>query len=194
MADFRATWFFNDAVDNVGWTENWWISATDAPSALAIVANYQVVRSNLLLDSSAITAIRICNVNAPRDSYYDPTGLPVAGTIARATYPLAGVWDCLLCRRDSALNNVLGHLFLHMVPAAIFTGRVYNPGAVSGVGWIAKFAAFVAEVTGGGYLLRTNPAGGPITYPVTNVFLGLRRSERKLGRPFDALRGRRAVA
>jgi hypothetical protein len=193
MPYFKATWFFTDIIDTVGWTENWWVFTTDAAAALTVVSNYATVRAALLLDSTSITAIRVSSVGMPRDSLYLGTGLPVAGTIGRISNPLAGVWDVLLCRRDVANNNLLGHMSLHMVPGSIFAGRVYVPGGASSIGWAAKFTAFGVEVTNGNYLLRQK-SGVTWGYIPCTTFLGVRRSERRLGRPFDGLRGRRLVA
>jgi len=195
MATYKMTFFLQNSVDNTGWTENWWTLATDAVTALGNVNNYLTVRAATLLDSCSIVALRACNVDTPRDSLYLGTSLPIAGTIARATYPAAGTWDCLLCRRDITLNNLIGHMFMHGVPAAIFTGRAYTPAAVSGLNWVVKFANFVTELTSGPYYLRKKQTGPPpFTYGECVTFLGIRRTEHKLGRPFDALRGRRAVA
>lgn len=193
MAKFKMTWFFEDSVDSVGWSENWWVEAADNVTAISDVSAYSALRAALLLDSSSIVAVRACNVDGRRDSYFQQSGLPVNGTIVRATYPLAGVWDCLLCRRDVVTSDQLGHMFLHIVPAGIFIGRKYVPGNVTGIGWIAKFNAFDAEVTSGTYLLRQVRPTFTL-YPPCTYFAGIRRTERRLGRPFDALRGRRAVA
>jgi hypothetical protein len=194
MPTFRCTWFFTSDKYQVGWTENWWTTATDAPTASGLVSNYKVVRAALLSDAAKIITVRIASVDHPRDSFFAPTGYPVAGGIAEATYPLAGVWDALLCRRDLAFYNLLGHIFLHFVPAGIFVGRVYTPGSGTPSSWPSAFTAFGNEITvGGPYLLRKS-TGGVITYPQCTYFNGQRRTERRLGRPFDALHGRRLVA
>lgn len=194
MATFKVTWFFEDNTDLTGWTENWWVSATSAADALTTVNGYKVARTNLLLDTTTLNAVRACSIDPTRDSTFDTASLPMQGTIPRATYPSAGVWDCLLCRRDISSGVILGHMFMHQVPAGIFVGRAYDPALISALGWVAKFAAFVTEVTGGNYLLRSRTGGGSVVYTVCTTFTGLRRTERRLGRPFDALRGRRAVA
>lgn len=193
MAFYKATWFLQSNPYAVGWTENWWVSASTAVDALANVANYKTVRAALLSDQAQITTLRVSNVDPPRDSLFDSTGLPLAGGILAASFPIAGVWDALLCRRDITLNTLLGHMFMHFVPANIFTGRAYNPGGGSGESWATKFAAFQTEVTSGAYFLREKGVSG-FNYLPCSTFFGQRRTEHKLGRPSDGLRGRRAVA
>jgi hypothetical protein len=194
MANYKATIFFRDTTYNIGWTETWWLSATDPETALTQLANYPTVRKALLMSTSSMVAIRVSNVDHGRDSTYQTTGFPIAGTVNSTTYPIAGVWDCLLCRRDNNLGNTLGHVFLRTVPAGIFLGRDYAPGNISAIGWVAAFAAFVTEVTSGTYFMKDKLSGGGFGYQLCTQFVGMRRTERRLGRPFDALRGRRAVA
>lgn len=194
MPNFRCTWYFTSSEYQVGWTETWWTTATDAPTADTAVQHYRTTRAALLSDAASIVALRISSVDHARDSYYSTYSFPVVGGIAEATYPIAGVWDALLLRRDTLSYNVLGHMFMHFVPAGIFTGRVYTPTVVSGIGWAAKIAAFNTEIIAlSAYLLRKNTAG-VITYPSCQYLQPLRRTERRLGRPFDALHGRRLVA
>jgi len=194
MAIFKATWFFTSSKYQVGWTENWWTSAVDAPTAAGQVANYKNVRKALLSDAAQITQVRLASVDHPRDSYFDTIGVPVTGTLAEATYPIAGVWDALLIRRDVNAYNFLGHLFLHFIPAGIMVGRVYTPASGTPASWPSAFTSYGNEIAAAGaYLLRKNTAG-VITYPPCTFLIGLRRTERRLGRPFDALHGRRSVA
>jgi len=193
MATFKVTWFFQDTVDGTGWTENWWCNSTTADAAYASVSNYASVRPRLMLDTSIITQVRVSSIDTPRDSLITSL-VGAVGAIAHATYPSAGVWDALLCRRDVAGYNLLGHVFFHQVPAAIFNGRVYNPaGTVSPV-WATSLTSYVTEVTNGTYLLRKKTAPGVYSFVPCTQFIGLRRTERRLGRPFDALHGRRATA
>lgn len=194
MATYKITYFFGSSKYNIGWTENWWTSATDAASALATTSSYYTPRKNVLGDDFAIDAHRASNVDSPRDSLYvTATSFPILGTVALATYPLAGVWDCLLVRRDIGTNNLIGHMFMHGVPAGIFVGRTLaNPPTPSG--WTGLFNAFGTEVTGGNYLLRKKTAPTTYTYSQCTTLLQVRRTERRLGRPFDPLHGRRSVA
>jgi hypothetical protein len=190
MAIYKLTQFFTDAVYQTGWTESWYISGSSASGCLSTFAAVATARQALLMDSSSIFAIRASNVDTPRDSLYLSSGLPLVGTIVSATYPIAGVWDCLLVTLQSSTLNMFGHVFMHSVPAGIFVGRVYVPTHTSGIGWVANFAAWVSAIVTANLLKRQK---GPLYNPVISV-IGTRRTERRLGRPFDALRGRRSVA
>jgi hypothetical protein len=190
MANYKITQFFTDAVNQTGWSESWYISAASAAAGLTAFAPVATARQALLNDVASLFAIRASNVDTPRDSLYQASGLPLVGSIATATYPLAGVWDCLLVTAQNTTNNLFGHIFMHDVPAGIFVGRVYVPSHTSGINWVTNFATWQTALVTATILKR---AKGPVYDAVTSV-IGQRRTERRLGRPFDALRGRRVVA
>jgi hypothetical protein len=192
MPNFRVTGFYQDSTDLVGWSETWFLNAADAPTAANSYASVQTLANPLRFTTTSITAIRSSNVDAPRDSFYPTLGSGTAGTIVRATHPPAGVWDSLLFRWDAATNNFFNKKFLHEVPADIFSGRVYVGNAGY---WNTPFAAYLAAIVSpsNGIQVRKKLAGVYTYTPVTAV-TALRRVERRLGRPFDALRGRRAIA
>ena len=191
MAIYKATWFGQDNTYQVGWTENWWLNAASASAAYAAVSGYTTARLPLMMNTAFFTFVRIANVDHPRDSQVTNLS-PTVGSIVSATYPPAGPWDSLLVRRDAAANSVFGHMFLRSVPQAIFTGRTYV-GSVSAPVWSPAYTTFQTAVTSGVYLLRQLISGTP-SYPPCTQFIPMRRTERRIGRPFDALRGRRATA
>jgi hypothetical protein len=193
MAVFKGTWFYYDTEDTVGWTETWWGNASDFTSAVALFNGYAPVRQALMYSTSFITQVRISNVDSPRDSLIIPTA-GLNGPWVTATTPRAGIWDCLLLRRDAVANNVFGHLFLHLIPAGVFVGRTYGPVAPVSTSWNPAFAAFQAYVTAGNLLLRKRVPPAAPTYPPCTQCIPRYRTERRLGRPSDPLRGRRAVA
>lgn len=189
MPTYKVTYVFADNVNGVGWSEGWWAQGADAVSAGATQGNYPTVRLPLLMDTARITAIRVSNVDKPRDSVYLVLGSNPVGTIPSATRKAAGVWDCLLVKRDVTAGTLQGHMFLRMVPGDIFTGRLYTGQNLPPANWQTMFTAWVTELTGGAYFLRKK-AGGITTYVACQAVTPERRTERKLGRPFDALRGR----
>jgi hypothetical protein len=190
MANFKCTWFFEDHTYNYGWTESWFVSATDADSANLSVTNYDAKRQAIMMDTSYLVNFRVTNTDAGRDSRFYPITGSGQGTIPTTGNPVAGVWDCLLIRRDRSIGDVLGHMFLHSVPAGIFSGRNYLNGTGTPAAWYTAFTAFKTEVTGGIYLLRKEAGPGTIYVPCTTI-TPMRRTERRVGRPSDPLRGRR---
>ena len=193
MPTFRATWFFQDVTYGYGWTENWWVSATDAPTASVNVTNYASKRLAFMMDTAQWTELRISNIDPPRDSYFVAPASAAFGSIAHATINPAGVWDTLLIRRDIAGNTLLGHQFLHSVPAAIFNGRIYNAGGLPIATWLTPYSAWQTEVQSGTYLLKKK-SGSSFVYQACAAITSIRRTERRVGRPFDGLRGRRLTA
>lgn len=193
MATYRITMFFQDNVNVTGWTENWWVNAANGPAALTAFSGVYTSRVALLMDTCQMTTARASNVDHPRDSDYLNVGIPVLGTIAHATYPAAGPWDALLVRRDVSTNDLIGHIFMHGVPAGIFTGRIWQVTVAPGITFAANLTNYQTSLVSASALLRKGPATA-YTYPPCTVILGLRRTQHKVGRPFDQLRGRRAVA
>lgn len=190
MPEFKATLFFQNPTNSTGWTENWYLNSGSYLSAEASVVAYIAARVACLLDTTSITAVRIANVDPPRDSQLFTLVAGNQGTIVSATYPSAGVWDCLLVSLQNASFNLFGHLFMHDVPAGIFVGRTYVPNSVPAIGWVAKKTALDAAIVAAAFQRKKK---GP-TYEVITSSPGLRRTEHRLGRPFDTLRGRRSVA
>lgn len=195
MPNWHVTFFYTDTLENVGWTENWWYSGTLSTSVTADAITYAQARMLLAMDTSFLNQIRVCNVDPPRDSLYlDLTGVTgLQGNYNHTTVPPAGLGDALLIRRDVATRNLFGHIFLRSTPAAIFNGRTY-PSAALPTGWATNFAAFVALFTPTSNWLLRQLVAGVVTYPSVRVFIPIRRTTRRVGRPFDSLRGRRAIA
>ena len=195
MATWHVTFFFTDTLENTGWTENWWYTSTLASGVTADAITYAQARMLLAMNTSFLNQIRVSNVDPPRDSLYIDlsavTGLQ--GNYDHTTVPAAGLGDALLIRRDVLTQNLFGHMFLRSVPAGIFTGRTY-PGSPLPTGWGTNFAAFRALFTPTSNWLLRQVVGGVVTYPGCRVFIPIRRTTRRIGRPFDSLRGRRAIA
>ena len=193
MPNFKCTWFFQDTTYNVGFTETWWADAADHDSAEALVHNYVAKRMDLAQDTTFFVNLRIAKTDTPRDSKYYPPASSTPGTINSGSFPVAGVWDCLLIRRDVATYNRFGHIFMHLVPRGIFTGRLYTGILATTPTWLVRYAAWNNEVTGGSYQLRFK-SGSTFAYAACVTALQRYRTERRLGRPSDPLRGRRAIA
>lgn len=194
MPQYKATWFFTSQKYAVGWSESWYTNANDPIVAQTNVANYLPKRIACLSDAALCQALRIARDGAPRDSTFMAFSTANVGLYPEATNPIAGVWDCLLCRRDVFDGSLLGHFFMRFVPAGIFNGRLYVEKTTSPATWESAFKAFGTEVTNGNYEIfkAATPIAGDFVAPFS--FQGVRRTERKIGRPFDLLRGRRRAA
>jgi hypothetical protein len=190
MPSYKATWFFVDSTNVTGWTENFYVNAASNDAAAVAVSNYQSVRVALLSDLGKLTNLRISATGKPRDSKFYTLGSQQTGLIAHATRPIAGVWDTLLIRLDNAAGTMFGHMFLRLVPGDIFTGRTYTPGVPPPANWQNQMTAFATELTTGTYLRKVK-VGGVAGYAPISQMIGMARTERKLGRPFDSLHGRR---
>lgn len=192
MATYRVTEFFFDTINDVGWTENWWVAGSTA-DGVASTWESAVTPSRLalLLDTCKILTTRACNVDHPRDSAFNNTHAG-SGTISHSAQSPDAPWSALLIRRDVATNNLFGHIFMRGIPQTIFVGRVYTPGSGYGVTFDANLLSYKTALISNTALLRKGPP--PYTYPQFQTFSGLIRVERKPGRPFGLFRGRRATA
>lgn len=193
MSTYKMTTFFQDNVNQTGWTESWWISAATGAAALTAWGPIPALRAALLMDTCQINNIRAAAVGPPRDSQFYVGTIPVVGTILHATYPACGPWDALLVRRDISTNTLLGHIFMHGIPVGLFNGRVYQNTVAPGIAFNTALAAYGVGLIAAAALCRQF-TGGTISYPALTQIAPIRRTEHKVGRPFDGLRGRRAVA
>jgi hypothetical protein len=189
----KGTFFISDLTNNVGWTESWYFNQASTASALSSLGTLIGPRVALLMDTCQIIAARVVTVGPPRDSLFASTGIPANGTILHATYPAAGPWDCLLCRKDSTDGTYFNKIFMHGVPVGIFNGRYYQDSVAPGVAFQTSLTAYLTAAVAAGALVRKGPASAPVTANIA-VLIPIRRTEHRLGRPFDELRGRRAVA
>lgn len=192
MPFVKTTWFFRDSVNNVGWTESWWSNSTDTPTASAAFTGVIPARLALLEDTCFLDFQRCSNVDHPRDSYVT-VATTTQGTVSHVTHPAAGPWDAMLIRREAASNDVFGKIFMHGVQLDLFLGRALNIGNAAYTAWLLAFSSYITALQGIPALLRKVVAGTP-TYPALSRAVTVRRTEHKVGRPFDGLRGRRAVA
>jgi hypothetical protein len=191
----KITAFFRDSLNNIGWTENWY-SASSGDS-ITFLNNWDssilAPRKALANDTIFIDALRMSLVDHPRDSVILSPVVNNQGTVVSATHKPVGPWDALLIRQESTTYNVFSHTFLRGTNVDIYNGRTYLSTGTWPAAYKVLLDAYYNALVAGTALLRKN-TGGTITYPPLNSWAYLRRTERKAGRPFDPLRGRRAVA
>jgi hypothetical protein len=188
----KTTFFFQDNVNNCGWTESWYWVQANTNAALVAATPLVPLRAALLMDTCTIVALRATTLGPPRDSLFLQTGVPLAGTIAHSSYPAAGPWDALLIRKDND-GTFLNKVFMHGVPLGIFVGRQYQNTVAPGIVFQTNISAYLSAASAAGASVRKIVSGTPI-YASVLTFQPLRRTEHRIGRPSDPLRGRRAVA
>jgi hypothetical protein len=191
----RGTLFFDAIAQNIGWSETYFLNVATHVAGLAVLNGLVPLRAGILQTTGRITWIRICNVDAPRDSRMQaiPPGVGT-GTFDNVAHPSAGTSDSLLIRKDyDPDNNCFNKLFLHYIPEAIFLGRDYA-GATTLPAWDVLYQAFRTYLLdpANSFLVRKGPA--PYVYKALNVMEIKWRTEHKIGRPFGLSVGRRGTA
>lgn len=192
MAIYKATFVFKDNVNNVGWTESWWSNHADIYAAASAWLAAATPRLTLLEDTCIMQAVRVSNVDHPRDSKVEIPS-PNVGGVSHSSHPACGPWDALLVRRDNILWNVFGKIFMHGIQQDLFVGRDVAVGTAPATAFLASLSSYGTNLGLIPALLR-KVVGGVATYPAFTDFRAIRRTEHRVGRPFDGLRGRRAVA
>jgi len=191
----KFTAFFRDTLNTIGWTESYYTPSGSVTTAALNAYDTGVLafRKACLSDTCFVDALRLSNTDHPRDSLILAPPVNQQGTIASATHKPVGPWDALLIRQEGPTSNVFSHLFMRGCPQEIFNGRFYVPIGTFPATFKTALDAYYAALISQGLALR-KVVGGTPTYPLLTSQAYLRRTERKAGRPFDPLRGRRAVA
>lgn len=192
MATFKVTQFFTDTSKNIGWSESWWNNQANAAAVVTAWAPIITARAALCNTNVIITGFRVSNVDKPRDSLFGGTA-GTAGTMTLVAKVSTGPWDAMLVRRDIATNDLLGHVFMHSLTTTLFNGRLLNTGNADLTAWLAALVVYQNALIAAVALCRKIVSNTP-TYPNLTTLTALRLTEHKVGRPFDQLRGRRAVA
>lgn len=179
---------------NVGWSESFYDNASSLSVATSDFTTLMTNRTGIMLATTVSDGYRISNVDHPRDGVVSgPPAGTTPGLLTGPGFTPAGVWDCLLVRLDVAGLTAFNKRFLHMMPAQVFLGRTYL-GAAAPAPWPANMALWLNLLAAGTiWQVRKVVAGSPVYTPITQA-VPQRRTERRLGRPFDTLRGRRAIA
>lgn len=185
-ADFKATLFFQDLASSYGWSENYFYKqAADHDAVVTKVQIMLVLRLAVLTDLHQCVAARVSDVSVPNDSKL-VSGLPLPGDVASTGSTIVQPWSALLTRNESTAFY-RGRFFLHGVHEHTFlANRSYDPANAESADWIAFFLDIKDNCA-----LRHIVAPPVVLYDnFTNIF-PLRMVERKVGRPFNLLHGRR---
>lgn len=196
MPNYRCTAFFQDPTYQVGWSETYFLGSSDHLTCATTFATYIPTRVALMMDTSFIVAIRICDVSSARDSLMTPVPASAGqGTYNHSSVPFAGVDSCLLVRLEEGIDfSAFNKKFLHSVPANIFNGRIYLSTSAPSP-WPANFSTYQAWLlNSANNVLVRKKISGVYNYTAIGQVSGERWSSRKLGRPFGTLVGKRAIA
>jgi len=186
-ADFQGTLFFQDNNSSYGWSENYYYKdATDIADALAKLAVLIPLRLAVLTDLHNLVAGRVSQIGIMNDSKL-VSGLPLTGDVASTAVTAVQPWTALLTRNE-ATSLYRGRTFFHGVLENTFLpGRNYDPANGLNTEWLALFQEMVDRCA-----LRHKVAGVKVLTLFSAVF-PLRQVERKVGRPFNLLHGRRKI-
>jgi hypothetical protein len=196
MPVFRGTVFFNDPTYTLGWSENWFFNADSWVAGLVLLTGYYPLRAALMMKTSYVTALRVSNVDHQRDGLFSSVATAAGqGAIDPAVHPAAGLGDCVLFRKDDNTSyKYFNKLFLQSVPGEIFLGRqLADPIPAFWLTPLNAYQAYVLDPTKQ-FLVRAKLGTGGYLYQALSYFAPLFRTNRKPGRPFETLRGRRAIA
>jgi len=185
MPDFVATLFINDNASSYGWSENYYLKDEDnIVDAADLFATIVPERLAVLTDLHTAVAARVSQIDIPNDSRL-LTGFPAVGDLAATFDTQVQPWTALLTRNE-ATSLSRGRTFFHGVLEDTFTaGRVYNPTNPNNAAWQTLFTSIKDHCA-----LRHIVADS-VTLSDFSAVLPLRQVNRKVGRPFGLLRGRR---
>lgn len=186
MPNFQGTLFFQDLPSSYGWTENYYLEAADVSAARTELQEVVPLRAAVLTDLHKMVAARVSDVSVLNDSLLI-TGFPVVGDVMATIQTQCEPWTALLTRNESS-SLYRGRTFFHgLLEATFSTGRIYDPINAQSVEWEALLEWIRLNC-----LLKHIVGAATVYDAFTNIY-PLRQVNRKVGRPFNLLRGRRTT-
>lgn len=178
------TLFLNDVAQSYGWTESYFTDQDTQVDAVNAMDALIPVRTNVLVDLCVLSAARVSDVAVLNDSQLS-TNAPMTGALESTVLTAADPWSALNLRMEAGWTH-RGRKYLHGVLEDTFNdNRSYNPANPNAAAWTAFFDHLVAS-----YSLRST-IGGPEVYFALTQCIPIREVNKKVGRPFNLLRGRR---
>lgn len=191
----RITFFFSQPVLRTGWTEQYYTLDTQHEVAAQRASGLYPVRLNLAGNSTYLDAIRVSNVDHPRDSMVENfSGIPQRGTFGKDDTSDVG-WTSILVEKvwDPVKKN---RVFMRGVPDDII--RVPVSLASQVIVQSAKFQANFLEYSNAlknlNFAVRTkvpSPGTGFVYSAPIQFARIVRATTRHIGRPFGVPVGRR---
>jgi len=171
---YKATYFFEDLQSPAGWTENFYITATNIDNArdVANTATYINARLTLMPPAYALTAVRVTNPDIPgasRITTYaagSANGLyPTPATFA--SDPSEEVYDALLLRLET-VTGVRRMFLMRGLPTGVVTK---TQGFANPAAWQPLFNSWVQQVLTIPFNIYNRIRTGP--FPTSLVLLNL---------------------
>jgi hypothetical protein len=194
MAMFQVTCFMENVLTAVGWTEPWYISAGDYAAAKAAMEAVIPNRMGCATANTFLRALRVSDVTLRGDALIAVYGDGHPGTIDPTAHADAGPFDAVLVRKDTDPPIHHGFMYMRGWPEDVFVGRQIK---ANGFVMVGAGPSFFNSILAGTFHFRHLPVGQPVanaTYPAITELTAIRRVSRRVGRPFDQLRGRRRIA
>ncbi len=184
MPTYQATLFLGDNDGTFGYSEPYYLTAATPAAAKTAMDALIGERIKVLVDIHSVFAGRVSDVAILNDSLLSavtPLEGLIASTIATAVQP----WTALNARCEAGAAARGRHFWHGILENTFQDNRHYDPANPNAAAWTA-WVVFVAANT----LLRHMVAAVPTYSAITDV-IPIRETSKKVGRPFELLRGRR---
>lgn len=184
MATYQGTLFFTDAEGTYGFTEPYYLDALTPEAARTALDALAVARAEVLIDGCTIVAGRVSDVTITNDSLLCED-LPIDGQIVSTSITAVDPWTALMVRIESTSLHRGRHFFHGVLENTFLANRSYDPANPNNAAWVTWMTYLETNT-----FLRYKVAGVPTFGQVTAAILQ-KEVEKKVGRPFNLLRGRR---
>jgi len=175
--------------DNEGWSEGFYMIATNIAAAQTQLDTLVSQRTGFLSADSSIIYARVSDVAIKGDSLLTTITLPAVGGYAPAGTSALEANSALMVElfASSVLKN---RIFLRGMRSDTIIGRSYEPPT----GFLTDLNTWITAMLAAGVAVRHRTAiGPPPTYSYTSVtsISAVKATARKPGRPFGLVVGRR---
>jgi len=184
MPNFQVTLFFQDDAGTLGWSEPYYIENVDIAGAKISMDTLIIARAEVLCDLYSIVAGRVSDVDVLNDSLL-AEDMPLEGQIVSTSATAVDPWSALMVRIESSSLYRGRHFFHGVLENTFLPSRSYDPANPNAGAW-DTWAAYLVTNT-----LLKHKAGLTIVYSALTNCILQREVMKKVGRPFNLLRGRR---
>jgi hypothetical protein len=189
MPNYKLSYFWA-SVDQEGWSESFYYTASDPTAAQTELDNLMTYLKPLRSSNFSIIYARISDVAIRGDSLPTTRLLPEAGTYTIPTGFQVLMANSALLIELFVSSIIKNRWFLRGLAGDKIKGRE----VLTSTTWDTAFSSLKTHMLAGTYLARHRlTKGPPPTYeylPIVNIFEN-QATARKPGRPFAIVRGRR---
>ncbi len=184
MPNFQATLFFQDEAGTLGWSEPYYLENVDVDAAKIAMDALITARAEVLCDLYSIVAGRVSDVDVLNDSLL-AEDLPVEGAIVSTSATAVDPWTALMVRIESTSAYRGRHFFHGVLENTFLPSRSYDPANPNNAAWVTWQTYLITNT------LLKHKAGLTTVYSIITNAILQREVMKKVGRPFNLLRGRR---